>query len=370
MTKKTMKNTMMAGISTSTDCPRTDRRAVKVRTIAGALGLTLALAVTTIGVVSPGVSRAATGETVPADETNDFSWKPDGSWVTAEDTTVTDEVRKMIMDSFMHVVGVGRQPVMYLGYQETESGTNHCILVRTFPVIPNPVYRYVLYYVHEDSAGKYKTYKTRLLDVSEYTDFSRIGRVADFTGFFRYDSKTDSYLFWSGNRKHGIALRKEGEDDIPDRDGSGEGIRILAAEDFSDYYIAYMDYSTNQDAVLPAMIINGSEYTFENGRIYLNRVPEASRYEITMAGAEKPKLRIVSLSRKKLSLKTGKRATVKARVSYGMEDSVTLVWKSSNRKIASVANGVIRAKKKGTCVITCRIKGDPSTKVTCKVTVR
>ncbi|MEE3468329.1 MAG: Ig-like domain-containing protein [Eubacterium sp.] len=333
----------------------------------GAFALTLTLAAATVGGISPTDSQATVREIRAAEE--DASWKTGDDWIAAEDTTVTDEVRKMIMDSFVMVCGAGRTPVMYLGYRTTASGTDHCVLCKAFPVVPDPAYTYVLYYVHEKPSGTYEIYESRVLKPSEYADYSVIGASVTLSDFYKYDYKNDTYLYFSGKKKHRIVIRKDGSDEKPDRDASGEGLRILSTEGTSGYYIEDADYSADPGVELPGMIINGTEYAFENGRIYLSSVPEATRYEITMAGAEKPIIS-VSLNKKKVTLKKGKKVTLKADSKDETGDTIKLIWKSSNKKVATVKNGVITAKKKGSCKITCRIKGKEEAKATCKIVVK
>ena len=221
---------------------------------AGALGLVLAMGIATVGGVTPTRSVAAAETVAEVEETSEkASWMIDGDWIAAEDTTVTDEVRKMVMDTLMHAVGSARVPIAYLGYQKAE-GTNHCVLCRTNPVVPNPTYSFLLMYVHEDPSGAYSIYQTRRLEVSEYAAY--------------------------------------------------------------------------------------------------------------------PQIRCVKLNKAALKLKKGKKKTVKATFYPATEEAVTYTWKSLNKKVATVKNGVITAKKKGTCYIVCRVKGEDDVCDICRVTVR
>ena len=68
------------------------------------------------------------------------------------------------------------------------------------------------------------------------------------------------------------------------------------------------------------------------------------------------------LSRTKLTLKAGKKATLKVTNAQGK-----VTWKSSNKKVATVKNGKVTAKKKGTAKITATVGGK---KLICKVTVK
>ena len=73
----------------------------------------------------------------------------------------------------------------------------------------------------------------------------------------------------------------------------------------------------------------------------------------------------IVLNKSTLSVKKGKKATLK--VSYKSYSNKKVTWKSSNTKIATVKNGKITAKKKGTCTITVTQNGATSK---CKITVK
>lgn len=75
----------------------------------------------------------------------------------------------------------------------------------------------------------------------------------------------------------------------------------------------------------------------------------------------------VSLSKTALTLYTGDKATLKAKVNP-TDTTDKLTWTSSDEKIATVENGVITAKKAGTVKIT--VKTDSGKTATCKVTVK
>ena len=222
-----------------------------------ALGLMLAMGITAVGGFLPKTTMAAGKQDIASETSPDTdSWQLDGGWVVAEDHTVTDKVRKLVQDSFMHIMGVRRVPLAYMGYQVV-AGTNHCILCKRSAVIPNPVYSYELLYVYEDLDGNCRITNTKQIDISEFAE--------------------------------------------------------------------YVD---------PA--------------------------ELTQ----------LTLNKTDVKIKKGKKKTLKATVSYGTEETSTLIWKSSNKKVATVKNGVITAKKKGSCVVSCEIKGLPDTLRICYVTVK
>ena len=228
---------------------------MKRMTKTAALGLALALATATLGGITPSktVTLAKEVSTTEAKQGSQ-PWMIDGEWIPAEDTTVNESIQKMIMEPFLHMVGSARRAVMYLGSQTTNSGTNHCVLVSSNPIVPNPVFSYALYYIHENSDGEYETYHTKMLDESEYADYSVI--------------------------------------------------------------------------------------------------------------------KYVKLNKTSIKIKKGQKAKLKASYFPKTDEPVTLEWTSSDKKIATVKNGVIKAKKKGTCLIYCKIKGVAESNTYCIVNVK
>ncbi len=91
---------------------------------------------------------------------------------------------------------------------------------------------------------------------------------------------------------------------------------------------------------------------------------------ITVKNGKKVSVKSVRLSKKKLSIKAGKTYKLTAKVKPNNATNKSVILKSSNKKIATVSkSGVIKAKKKGTCVITVITK-DGKKKAKCKVTVK
>ena len=79
----------------------------------------------------------------------------------------------------------------------------------------------------------------------------------------------------------------------------------------------------------------------------------------------------IKLNYKSATLKKGKKLQLKATVkpSYALNTDVT--WKSSNKKVATVnKNGLVTARKKGKCTITCTAADGSKVKVKCKITVK
>lgn len=75
----------------------------------------------------------------------------------------------------------------------------------------------------------------------------------------------------------------------------------------------------------------------------------------------------IKLNKQKITLKRGKKKTIKATVNP-LETTDTIQWSSSNTKVATVSNGVIKAKKKGNATI--MAKTSSGKKAYVKVTVK
>lgn len=78
----------------------------------------------------------------------------------------------------------------------------------------------------------------------------------------------------------------------------------------------------------------------------------------------------VALNKKVATVNVGKTVTVKATVTPANADNKTLVWTSSNTKIATVSNGVVKGVKAGRVIITAKTTDDSNISATCTVTVK
>ena len=76
-----------------------------------------------------------------------------GGWSVSENTEVTDEVRTLVQSATEGLLGVGYEPVAYLGSQVV-AGSNHCVLCKATVVVPNAKPYYVLMYIYRDLEGK------------------------------------------------------------------------------------------------------------------------------------------------------------------------------------------------------------------------
>ena len=78
----------------------------------------------------------------------------------------------------------------------------------------------------------------------------------------------------------------------------------------------------------------------------------------------------VALNKKVATVNVGKTVTVKATVTPAKADNKTLVWTSSNTKIATVSNGVVKGVKAGRVIITAKTTDGSNISATCTVTVK
>lgn len=78
----------------------------------------------------------------------------------------------------------------------------------------------------------------------------------------------------------------------------------------------------------------------------------------------------VALDKKVATVNVGKKVTVKATVTPVNADNKTLAWTSSNTKIATVSNGVVKGVKAGRVIITAKTTDGSNISATCTVTVK
>lgn len=78
----------------------------------------------------------------------------------------------------------------------------------------------------------------------------------------------------------------------------------------------------------------------------------------------------VALNKKVATVNVGKKVTVKVTVTPANADNKTLVWTSSNTKIATVSNGVVKGVKAGRVIITAKTTDGSNISATCTVTVK
>ena len=78
----------------------------------------------------------------------------------------------------------------------------------------------------------------------------------------------------------------------------------------------------------------------------------------------------VALNKKVATVNVGKKVTVKATVTPANADNKTLAWTSSNTKIATVSNGVVKGVKAGRVIITAKTTDGSNISAKCTVTVK
>ena len=78
----------------------------------------------------------------------------------------------------------------------------------------------------------------------------------------------------------------------------------------------------------------------------------------------------VALNKKVATVNVGKKVTVKATVTPANADNKTLAWTSSNTKIATVSNGVVKGVKAGRVIITAKTTDGSNISATCTATVK
>ena len=75
-----------------------------------------------------------------------------GGWTRAESPVITDEMNELLEKASENLVGAEYTPVAYLGYQIV-AGTNHRILCRISPVVPDANETYAVVTIYEDLSG-------------------------------------------------------------------------------------------------------------------------------------------------------------------------------------------------------------------------
>ena len=75
-----------------------------------------------------------------------------GGWTKADSPVITDDFKKFFEKAVSELDGVEYTPVAYLASQ-VAAGTNHCVLCKATPVVPDAKTTYSIVYIYEDLEG-------------------------------------------------------------------------------------------------------------------------------------------------------------------------------------------------------------------------
>ena len=92
-----------------------------------------------------------------------------GGWTRPDSPAVSDKIQILLHKAMDQMTGATYTPVAYLGSQVV-AGTNHAILCRVAPVVPDPVERYVIVFLYEDLDGNVQI--TETLESNRSTDIN------------------------------------------------------------------------------------------------------------------------------------------------------------------------------------------------------
>ena len=88
-----------------------------------------------------------------------------GGWTVAENTAITEEQKAIFDKALEKLVGVGYEPIAYLGSQ-TVAGVNHCFLCKATVIYPDAQPSFKLVYIHEDLEGNAEILNIADLDIA------------------------------------------------------------------------------------------------------------------------------------------------------------------------------------------------------------
>lgn len=181
--------------------------------------------------------------------------------------------------------------------------------------------------------------------------------------------------------EHGkITAKKPGETTITaNADGTKKSCQVLVKKPKVTLSQSFASLYRGQTLVLSAKVSSGRKVSWKSQKSSVATVNSSGKVTAKKHGTAKIRATVdgvtkeceitvkspaIKLSRTSATIKKGKTLSLKAEVSSGN----TPVWKSSRSSVASVnANGVVTAKKAGTCIITVSEDG---TKETCHIQVK
>ena len=91
-----------------------------------------------------------------------------GGWTRADSPEITDDITKLLDKATQTLTGATYTPVAYVASQVV-AGTNHCILCKVAPVVPDAAAKYALVYIYEDLEGNAEI--TKVLDTDVSADY-------------------------------------------------------------------------------------------------------------------------------------------------------------------------------------------------------
>ena len=91
-----------------------------------------------------------------------------GGWSVPESVMITEKEKALIDKATEELDGAEYTPVAYIGSQVV-AGTNHCLLCKITPVVPDPVSSYAIVYIYEDLEGNAEI--TDILDCAASVNF-------------------------------------------------------------------------------------------------------------------------------------------------------------------------------------------------------
>lgn len=180
------------------------------------------------------------------------------------------------------------------------------------------------------------------------------------SGSLQTATDTDYYLFTTNKvtKKYTVSVTNV---------SAASGEMVFTVLDDAGKTVATLKSAVGKTASQTLTLANNKNY-------YINvaAVGEVAQYNLKVA-AKYTAPKTVKLNKKKLTLKPKKKATLKVSVAPAQAVIQTQTWTSSKTKVATVTKkGVVKAKKKGTTTITCKMTfyGGKTKTVKCKVTVK
>ena len=134
---------------------------VMKRLFAGTLALMMLFAMTACKANAQSLVVEKPAET----EIEEAAAETPGGWTAAEDTALTDDQRSLFEKALEGLVGVGYEPVAYLGSQVV-AGLNHCFLCKATVVYPGAEPAYKLVYIYESLDGNASLTDVADLDIA------------------------------------------------------------------------------------------------------------------------------------------------------------------------------------------------------------